>query len=326
MPCQSAERDQLACSDDPPRTPTKSTGNDGAGADDQNGSTESENSSDDGLASAKQKNAKYVLMKRWVTGEEAEMEEEDIENEMFGLARDYMSASLLRKLPGHKSKETDYHLWKEFRRYTTKKGAQNRIFRCPMRHRCGCKAGIWISEGTGWKQLDRIGEHNADSHKQDKSKYLKHDQIVAVADAVTIAPQQSGAQLRRNMAMAGPSSPGKLIDSALLRSVQRRVQTSRTQLTQRKLEGLAIDTSYGSLTQLASAMWFRSLIDRHNDPDDEFHLNLFKPVIIGRDIKAENDILHLNISSPWFLFNALRAIATDRVGISIEWRCHIQLL
>ena len=103
MPCREAELDQFAPSDDPPHTPTKSSGNDGAGADDQNGSTESENSSDDGLASAKQKrkrpNAKYVLMMRWVTGAEAEMEEEDIENEMFRLARDYMSASLLRKLP-----------------------------------------------------------------------------------------------------------------------------------------------------------------------------------------------------------------------------------
>ena len=94
MPCQEAERDQFAPSDDPPSTPTKLTGNDGACADDQNGSTESENSSDDGLAGAKQKrkrpNAKYVLMKRWITGEEAEMEEEDIENEMFPLAHDFM--------------------------------------------------------------------------------------------------------------------------------------------------------------------------------------------------------------------------------------------
>ena len=107
--------------------------------------------------------------------------------------------------------------------------------------------------------------------------------------------------------MAGPSSPAKVINPALLQSVQRRVQTSRTQLTQRKMEGRTIDASYGSLTQL---MWFRTLIDRNNDPDDDFHFNLFKPVVIGRDIKAENDILHLNVTSPWFLFNALRAIST----------------
>ena len=39
-------------------------------------------------------------------------------------------------------------------------------------------------------ELDRTGEH-----KQDTLKYLKHEQIIAVADAVTIAPQQSASQL-----------------------------------------------------------------------------------------------------------------------------------
>ena len=170
-------------------------------------------------------------------------------------------------------------MWKQYRLHTTKKGARDRVFRCPMRHRCGCKAGIRVLEATGWKQLDRVGEHNADSHKEDKSKYLKHDQTIAVADVVTIAPQQSAAQLRRNMAMAGPSSPAKLIEPELLRSVQRRVSKSRAQLTVRKMEGRAIDASFGSLTQLASVMWFRSQIDRNNDQDDELHFKLFNPVL-----------------------------------------------
>jgi hypothetical protein len=64
-------------------------------------------------------------------------------------------------------------------------------------------------EGSDWMQLDRCGEHNANSHDEDKSKYLKHEQIVAVTDAVTIAPQQSAAQLRRNIQLAGPDSAGK---------------------------------------------------------------------------------------------------------------------
>jgi hypothetical protein len=117
-------------------------------------------------------------------------------------------------------------------------------------------AGIRIMEGRGWKQLHRFGEHNVNSHKQDTSKYLKHDQIVAVSDAVLIAPQQSASQLRRNMAMAGPSSPGKLIEPSLLRSVQRRVSRAREQLTLRKMDGFVLDASYGSLTQLAEAKWF----------------------------------------------------------------------
>ena len=76
------------------------------------------------------------------------------------------------------------------------------------------------------------------------------------------------------------------------------------------MDGFVLDASFGSLTQLAEAKWFRSLVERNNDPDDEFHLDLFSPVMIGRDIQAGNDILHLNITSPWFLLNVLRGIAT----------------
>jgi hypothetical protein len=54
-------------------------------------------------------------------------------------------------------------------------------------------------------QLDQCGEHNANRHDSDQSKYLKHVQIVAVADTVTVAPQQSTSQLRRNLQFAETS-------------------------------------------------------------------------------------------------------------------------
>ncbi len=75
MPCHDCEVEANACSVDPPRTPTKWTGNDGAGADNHNEATESENSSDSDLPQAKQKRRRarleYVLIKEWVTGEKA---------------------------------------------------------------------------------------------------------------------------------------------------------------------------------------------------------------------------------------------------------------
>ncbi len=79
----------------------------------------------------------------------------------------------------------------------------------PVRMFCIMESAVM--ESADWMQLDQCGEHNANSHDEDKSKYLKHDQIVAVTDAVTIAPQQSAAQFRRNMQLAGPDSPGKNI-------------------------------------------------------------------------------------------------------------------
>ncbi len=111
-----------------------------------------------------------------MTGEKAEMDQEDIDRELFELAREWMAVSKLRKLPGHVAKETDVALWTQFREYPKHKGAiLVGLFRCPLRHQCGCLAGIRIMEGSDWMQLDQCGEHNANSHDQDKSKYLKYD-------------------------------------------------------------------------------------------------------------------------------------------------------
>jgi hypothetical protein len=49
------------------------------------------------------------MIKRWVTGhgEQAEMDQDDIDRELFELAREWMAVSKLKKLSGHAAKETD---------------------------------------------------------------------------------------------------------------------------------------------------------------------------------------------------------------------------
>ena len=125
-------------------------------------------------------------------------------------------------------------------------------------------------DGPGWIQLDRCCVHNVNCHDKDQSKYIKHDRIVAVADAVTVAPQQSAAQLRRNMQFA--KCPQKHIGPHLLRCIWRVVRASRAQLTVKQLEGFNIDSSFGLLTQFSDVKWFKTLFDRNNDPADNFHL------------------------------------------------------
>jgi hypothetical protein len=49
--------------------------------------------------------ARWTLMKRWVTGEKAEMDQEDIDRELFELAREWMAVSKLWKLPDHVAKD-----------------------------------------------------------------------------------------------------------------------------------------------------------------------------------------------------------------------------
>jgi hypothetical protein len=119
------------------------------------------------------------MIKRWVTGEQAEMDQDDIDRDLFELAREWMEVSKLKKLPGlarHVAKETNVALCKQFREYPKQKDAiLVRLFRCPLRHQCGFLAEIRNMDGADCMQLDRCGEHNANSHDEDKSKYLKYD-------------------------------------------------------------------------------------------------------------------------------------------------------
>ncbi len=92
--------------------------------------------------------------------------------------------------------------------------------------------------------------------------------------------------------------------------MQRAVSTSRVQLTFNQFEGFNIDNSSGSLARFADAKWFKTLVDRNNDPDDEFHFDIFSAFIIGHDVDAAGDIVDMNITLIWFLCNILRPIAT----------------
>jgi hypothetical protein len=253
----------------------------------------------------------FEVIKKWITGERATEEQEDIDRELFELARDYMSASGLKKIPGHVAKETDFALWKLFRTHTRHGGATLRVFKCPLFYRCGCRAQIRITKGNchgeGFIFLEKSGTHDLTSHENDKSKYLKFKHIEALHNAVSVAPTVPATAIRRNLALV---SEDVRIDPKFLRSIQHQVRKSRSVLTVAQLEGYTIGSSFGALSDFVSNFWINSLITRHNDEFDSFHFDLFRPFVIGHDIKPERDIVHINITSPWFMCNVLRQIAS----------------
>ncbi len=111
MPSNEDEESMNAPDPDPPCTPPKPTGNGGACRVDPDGQMEPEDDDSYDLQVAKPKRKwngrmQWTLMKRWVTGEKAEMEQEDIDRELFELAHEWMSVSKhqVRNLPGHVAK------------------------------------------------------------------------------------------------------------------------------------------------------------------------------------------------------------------------------
>ncbi len=83
------------------------------------------------------------------------MDQDDIDRELFELARDWMEVSNLKKLPGHVAKETDVALCKQLREFPKQKGAiLVRLFRCPLSM---IEAPMWIfgrNPQHGGRRLD----------------------------------------------------------------------------------------------------------------------------------------------------------------------------
>ena len=69
----------------------------------------------------------FEVIKKWVTGERATEEQEDIDRAIFELAREFMSASGLKKIPGHVGKGTDFALWKLARTHACSGGCTLRL-------------------------------------------------------------------------------------------------------------------------------------------------------------------------------------------------------
>ncbi len=69
----------------------------------------------------------------------------------------------------------------------------------------------------------------------------------------------------------------------------------------------------GEFIGWCEAQDFYAALRKHNDPNDDYCLPLFSAFVIGSDIKLERQAIHINLSAPWFLKNAIRALETGWV-------------
>ena len=80
-----------------------------------------------------------------------------------------------------------------------------------------------------------------------------------------------------------------------------------------KLAAAAVPESLGELIGWCETNDFYAALRKHNDPADEYCLPLFSVFVLGRDIKQGRQAIHVNLSSPWFLANAIRALESGWV-------------
>ena len=137
------------------------------------------------MAKRRTEGTDWYHIRIWAIGAKAEMEQEDIDREFFNLALQYMSLSGLRKVPDHVALPEDIALWKQDSVFPSNHGILITIlYVCPMRHLCGCMAGIRVTKclEQGWVKMDICGFHDETSHApkpRNSTSALKLEEILA---------------------------------------------------------------------------------------------------------------------------------------------------
>ena len=212
----------------------------------------------------------------------------------------------LDKLPAtHKPKPTDLGNWK-FKELThTESGAcVTHYYKCPLAYRTHCPHKLRILYYAGVAHLEITEGHETFEHDDKNKKRLGWKQINAIAAAVRVAPNQTATSIRRNL--GNFASPTKDVAPELLPSVRRLVSKVRGDITRVNLHGVEVDGSYGSLTELCKAIDFRTLVERHNAADNEYHLDMFETVCIGHDIEADSNVIFIALTNIWMLCEIAR--------------------
>ena len=183
-------------------------------------------------------------------------------------------------------------------------GFSRKYWHCPYKKRCGCQITFSVKEYSDRYELWRSGTHDRFSHTK-SSGILSPKQRTAVIAAVKSAPMAGSSAVLLNLKNF---SPGKHVghDARSVEAVRRLVSKTREEVMADRIEeGVELDGSEGSMTQLSESLSLERFIARHNDPDDPYHMDEHEVVCCGFQFK--NGVRFMNVTTPHMLNNLARS-------------------
>ena len=177
-------------------------------------------------------------------------------------------------------------------------------YHCPFRNKCGCVFAISVKSYRDRVMLYVSGEHTQDSHKAGKG-ILSVKQQHAIDTAVRSSPLMTGSTVHANLKNF---SPGRQVptERRSMEAVNRLVRKQRKSLMAARIPGQSIDGSEGSMTKLAKSLSLKTALKRHNDPEDEYHMDAHQVVCLGFQFK--DGVTLMCLSTPYLIVNMGRWI------------------
>jgi hypothetical protein len=184
-------------------------------------------------------------------------------------------------------------------------GFESLQLHCPFRHKCNCYVAIKLMKYPDKTVMMQAGDHTCESHVGKQRGVLTVKQRGAVVRAARAAPLSVGRQVHDGLL---DDSPGKRVpfDKRSQSAVNRLVRKVRGQVMEERLgPGIDVDGTEGSMNRLAESLSLAAFIKRHNDPEDEFHLEPHQPVCVGHQFG--DGVIFMTLSTPHLLNNMARA-------------------
>jgi hypothetical protein len=91
-------------------------------------------------------------------------------------------------------------------------------------------------------------------------------------------------------------------------AVNRLVRKTRKNVMAARISGVGVDGSGGSMNRLAESLCLSKLLERHNDPDDDFYLDEHQQVCLGHQV--DKGVTFMTVSTPHLLNNMARGAAS----------------
>jgi hypothetical protein len=226
------------------------------------------------------------------------------------------SAGILHVPGAHKDRNNEYGNFQFRRQWITRDKVEHFLYACPLLQRCKCQCEAKISHFPTAIILYVSKLHTAHDHvcERDSGKYLTFQQKSFIANAIKVAPLQTGSKLIRNV----QDSPTKAIDHKYKGSVDRLVRKQREKIVNVSLDGMVIDNTLGSLSRLANAIWIVDAWEDHKQ--GVLCLDLFKVYCIWKQIMGSDCTVFLTFATgehlQTLLVDWLRSV---REGRATEW-------
>ena len=197
--------------------------------------------------------------------------------------------------------------WFENTSYRARKGlAHITCYLCFMRWRSGCKRELRLTKFGETITMHATGVH---SHEQETHHRLSVSTLTSIRQAVQQDFTQSTTDIRRSITREHTH-----LSVHHQRKVQRRVVKERSMVIEAMAPpevGFSMRGTLGSIKQYAQDNDLRTLIRRHNDDADSFHLDLHQFCVLHSEFSDATQEFSMFYASAYMLLTPLRVVISE---------------